>query len=139
MVHRLCRNKQGVAPISSHLIILAITVLAMVAAISASQTVIAHRHDQMGERAYVENVFFNATHVTIYIRNIGHSDITLKEAQINEVFYDIDDVDLPNPVTDPTYSVKTIVITDNFEKGIYLIRFISTRNNILGSVEVEYK
>jgi len=139
MFRKLRTKKQGVAPLTSHLIILAITVLAMVVVVNTSLTVIANRHDQMGERAYVENVFFNATNVTISIRNIGYCDITLKEAQINNKLYDIEDIELPYPATDPTYSVKSIVIADRFEKGIYQIRFISTRNNVLGSVEVEYR
>jgi hypothetical protein len=139
MFRKLRTNKQGVAPLTSHLIILAITVLAMVVVVNTSLTVIANRHDQMGERVYVENVFFNTTNVKISIRNIGYCDITLKEAQINNKLYNIEDIELPGPATDSTYSVKSIVIADSFEKGIYQIRFISTRNNVLGSVEVEYR
>jgi hypothetical protein len=110
----------------------------MILVINASQTIIEARHDQMGERAFVENVFFTPTQVTIYIRNVGHADITLKEVQINNKLYDIDDIVIPLPVSDPSYPVYIITIPDTFEHGIYLIRFISGNNNFVGITEVEY-
>jgi hypothetical protein len=134
----LRKNRRGVGPTTSHLLLLAVTVLAMVLVINSSQTIIAARHDQMGERAFVENVFFTSTQVTIYIRNVGHADITLKEAQINNNLYDIDDVVIPFPESDPSYSVYSIIISDTFEQGVYLIRFISSHNNYVGITEVEF-
>jgi hypothetical protein len=138
MKRAVLKNSRGIGPTTSHLLLLAVTVLAMILVINSSQTIIAARHDQMGERAFVENVFFTPTQVTIYIRNVGHADITLKEAQINNKVYDIDDVVIPLPENDPSYSIYSITIPDTFEHGIYLIRFISGHNNFVGITEVEF-
>jgi hypothetical protein len=137
--HRFCRRRLGLTPITSTLILLGITVFAMLIVIGYSQDIIAHQRDQMGERLVVEKVFFNPSHITLWVRNIGHGEITVTQALVNGTFHDFDPVImLPSPVYNPSANATEITIPGTYSLGVYRISLFTFRGNELGIVEVEY-
>lgn len=133
---KLFRRKRGVTPTVSAVLMISITVLSMFIVVGSSENVIQARRDQMGEKLFIENVAFNATHIQIYITNIGHGDLTVEHALVNERSYNV----VEGTVTlyegqGQRVSIENYTIDP---QGIYRIAFISLHNKDLGVTEVEY-
>ena len=133
---KLSKNKKGITPTVSTMMMMAITVLAMLLVISFSQTIINARSSQMGENLFVERVFFDSTHIRIFVSNIGHGDLTLEYAIINGEIHSLTEgkVTLQN-------EERLFVYIEDYTvdpQGIYHISFISSRGKELGVTEVEY-
>jgi hypothetical protein len=127
----------------STLILLGVTVFAMIIVIGYSQTIIAHQREQMGERLVVEKVFIEPSQISLWVRNIGHGDITVTQALVNGTFYDFWEavIVLPSPVYNPAANATEIVIyphAGTFDFGVYRISLFTFRGNELGVVEVDY-
>lgn len=138
----ILRNKRGISPILSTILLLTASVVAMLIVIAYSHNFIVITNAQMGERLCVEKVLFNATHIKIYVRNIGHGDLILENIIINETFYDLSPpITLPTPGVIPEVEIITIsydTLDGDGGKGVYSISFFTSRNNELGYTEVEY-
>jgi hypothetical protein len=127
------------SPITSTLILLGITVFAMITVIGYSNNIIAHQSAQMGERLVVEKVFFEPSQITVWVRNIGHGELTIIEALVNNTFHDFNpDILLPSPEGNPTAQATQIVIPGTYIPGIYHLSLFTSRANKLGIIEVEY-
>ena len=139
-VFKRFRSRKGLTSIMSTLILLGVTVFAMIIVIGYSQTILAHQHDQMGERLVVEKVFIEPSQISLWVRNIGHGDITVTQALVNGTFYDFWDevIVLPSPVYNPAANATEIVISGAFDFGVYRISLFTFRGNELGVVEVDY-
>jgi hypothetical protein len=90
----------------------------------------------MGERLCVENVFFSAYDIQIYLSNIGDGDVTLEYAVINGKIYEF----IAGFVTLHEHEGQFVVVED-YEvnlQGHYQISFISSHNKDLGLTGVEY-
>ncbi len=118
---------------------LAVTMFAMVAVTGYSANIISHQSAQMGERLVVEEVFIEPTKITMWVRNIGHEEITIKEALVNQTFYSFSPgITLPSPDGNPTALATEIIIYGNYEPGLYQLSLFTSRSNKLGIVTVEY-
>jgi hypothetical protein len=136
VISKLFKNKKGVAPTISAIMMVLITVISMTIAIGVGQNIITTRSEQMGERLCVEKVFFNSTHIQTYVRNTGHGDLTLENAIVNGKMYDF----FEGRVT-LFEDFGQFVFISNYDvdpQGMYVISFISSRNDGLGITEVEY-
>jgi hypothetical protein len=121
------------------MLMIVVTVVAMLVVVSFSQNVIAARNAQMGEKLTVESVSFNASHIILYVRNVGLRNIILEQVKINGVLNDLEsNIVLPSPDANFKSEVTQIALNDSFEEGVYLISFISSFNSDLGSTEIEY-
>lgn len=79
----LIRNKRAVTPVLSSLLLTIIAVAAMSLAATAAYVISDNLHQTMGERLIVEDVWFKAGGIGIYLRNIGKVDISISNSYVN--------------------------------------------------------
>jgi hypothetical protein len=85
MVRKLSRNKRGITPVLSSLLLTVIAVAGMSIAITATYVITDGLHDNMGERFIVEDVWFTADTISLYIRNVGKIAIHLDAFYVNKI------------------------------------------------------
>jgi hypothetical protein len=82
-VRKLSRNKRGVTPVLSSLLLTVIAVAGMSIAITATYVITNELHDSMGERLIVEDVWFTPGQISLYIRNVGKVSVVLVSVYVN--------------------------------------------------------
>ena len=85
MVRKLSRNKRGITPVLSSLLLTVIAVAGMSLAITATYVITDGLHDNMGERFIVEDVWFNSGQISMYIRNVGKVAITIDAVYVSKI------------------------------------------------------
>jgi hypothetical protein len=84
MFKRLLRDKRAITPVLSSLLLTVVAVAAMAIATSATYMITSNLKDNMSERAIVEDVWFkDATHISVYVRNIGKVAIRVSAVYVN--------------------------------------------------------
>jgi hypothetical protein len=97
MVKIISRNKKGITPVLSSLLLTVIAVAGMSIAITATYVITDGLHDNMGERFIVEDVWFNSDKISLYIRNVGKVAIKLDAVYVNKVAQSFSSLELePN-------------------------------------------
>jgi hypothetical protein len=87
MLERFLRNKLGVTPVLSNVLLTVVAVAAMSLATSATYVITNNMHQIMGERVTVEDVWFNSNHISIYLRNTGKVAIEVSSVYVNFTSY----------------------------------------------------
>jgi len=82
-VRKLSRNRRGVTPVLSSLLLTVIAVAGMSIAIGATYVITDGLHDNMGERLIVEEVWFTSGQVSLYVRNVGRVSINIAAVYVN--------------------------------------------------------
>ena len=82
-MRKLSRNRRGITPVLSSLLMMVIAVAGMSIAITATYVITDGLHDNMGERLIVEDVWFTPTQVSLYLRNVGKVSIKIDAVYIN--------------------------------------------------------
>jgi len=82
-VRNLLRNRKGITPVLSSLLLMVIAVAAMSIAITATYVITDNLHDIMGERFIVEDVWFTTGQISIYLRNVGKVSIKIVAVYVN--------------------------------------------------------
>jgi hypothetical protein len=82
-VRKLSRNRRGVTPVLSSLLLTVIAVAGMSIAVSATYVITDGLHDNMGERVIVEDVWFTPDQVSLYVRNVGRVTIIVDGVYVN--------------------------------------------------------
>jgi len=82
-VRNLLRNRKGITPVLSSLLLMLIAVAAMSIAVTATYVITDNLHDTMGERFIVENVWFTTGQISIYLRNVGKVSIKIVAVYVN--------------------------------------------------------
>ena len=82
-MRKLTRNRRGITPVLSSLLMTVIAVAGMSIAITATYVITDGLHDNMGERLIVEDVWFTSNQVSLYIRNVGKVSIEVAAVYIN--------------------------------------------------------
>jgi FlaG/FlaF family flagellin (archaellin) len=82
-VTNLFRNKRAITPVLSSLLLTVITVAAMSLVAAAAYVISDNLHQTMGERFIVEDVWFRAYSIDIYLRNVGKVDLTISSVYVN--------------------------------------------------------
>ena len=77
------RNRRGITPVLSNLLLMVIAVAAMSIAITATYVITGNLHDTMGERFIIEDVWFTTGKISIYIRNVGKVSIKIATVYID--------------------------------------------------------
>ena len=85
MVRKLSRNKRGITPVLSSLLLTVIAVAGMSIAITATYVITDGLHDNMSARFIVEDVWFNTDKISLYIRNVGKVASNLDAVYVNNV------------------------------------------------------
>lgn len=84
-VRRLLRNRRGITPVLSNLLLTVLAVAAMSIAVSATYVITDNLHNNMGERFIVEDVWFTTGQVSIYIRNVGRVSIKIAAVYVDRI------------------------------------------------------
>lgn len=76
-------NKKGITPVLSNILLMVIAVAGMSIVMTATYVITSNLREIMGERFIVEDVWFKAGEVSLYLRNIGKVPIKIGEVYIN--------------------------------------------------------
>jgi Flp pilus assembly pilin Flp len=131
MVRRLLRDKRGITPVLSSLLLTVVAVAAMAIATSATYVITTNLRENMSERVIVEDVWFNnATHtVDAYVRNIGKVNIRVSGAYINHTSQSFN-----SPFRLELNGHDWLSITYNWSSGdLYYIDIVTTRGTHVAS------
>ena len=82
-MRKLSRNRRGITPVLSSLLMTVIAVAGMSIAITATYVITDGLHDNMGERLIVEDVWFTSDQVSLYLRNVGKVSINVAAVYVN--------------------------------------------------------
>jgi hypothetical protein len=82
-VRKLLRNRRGVTPVLSSLLLTVIAVAVMSIAITATYVITDQLHDSMGERLIIEDVWFTPDQVSLYLRNVGKVSVEVASVYVN--------------------------------------------------------
>jgi len=82
-VRNVLRNKRGLTPVLSTLLLMVIAVAAMSIAITATYVITGNLHDTMGERLIVEDAWFTTGKISFYLRNVGKVSIRIVAVYVN--------------------------------------------------------
>jgi flagellin-like protein len=82
-LRNILRNRRGITPVLSSLLLMVIAVAAMSIAITATYVITDNFHDTMGERFIVEDVWFTTGKISIYLRNVGKVSIKVATVYVD--------------------------------------------------------
>jgi len=82
-MRNVLRNRRGITPVLSSILLMVIAVAAMSIAITATYVITGNLHDIMGERLTVEDVWFRTGEISIYLRNVGKVSIKIAAVYVN--------------------------------------------------------
>jgi hypothetical protein len=82
-VRKLSRNRRGITPVLSSLLMTVIAVAGMSIAITATYVITDGLHDNMGERFIVEDVGFTSGQISLYLRNVGKVSVNVDAVYVN--------------------------------------------------------
>lgn len=80
---KISGNKKGIAPVLSNILLMVIAVAGMSIAMTATYVITSNLREIMGERFIVEDVWFKAGEVNLYLRNVGKVPIKMGAVYIN--------------------------------------------------------
>ena len=77
------RNKRGVTPVLSNVLLTVVAVAAMSLATSATYVITENMRQIMGERVIAEDVWFTSDGISVYVRNVGKVAIEVSSVYVN--------------------------------------------------------
>lgn len=82
---RIFRDKRGITPVLSNLLLTVVAVAAMAIATSATYVITTNLRENMSERVIVEDVWFNnyTNNIGIYVRNVGKVAVYITAVYVN--------------------------------------------------------
>jgi hypothetical protein len=85
LLKRWVRNKRGITPVLSSLLLTVIAVAAMALATTATYVITTNLRETMSERLIIEDVWFNNSTgmIQVYMRNTGKVAIHVSEVYVN--------------------------------------------------------
>ncbi len=84
-MRKLSRNRRGITPVLSSLLMTVIAVAGMSIAIAATYVITDGLHNNMGERLIVEDVWFTSDEILLYLRNVGRVLVKIDAIYVNRV------------------------------------------------------
>jgi hypothetical protein len=130
MVKRLLRDKRAITPVFSSLLLTVVAVAAMTIATSATYVITTNLKDNMSERVVVEDVWFkDATHLAVYVRNVGKVAVRVSNVYINH-----ERVELDAPFRLELDDHRSLNIEYSWSSGeLYYIDIVTNRGNHVAS------
>jgi hypothetical protein len=130
MFKRLLRDKRAITPVLSSLLLTVIAVAAMSIATSATYMITTNLKENMSERVIVEDVWFNdATHIAVYVRNIGKVAIRVSSVYVNHTSQSYN-----SPFRLALDEPYGLTINYNWSSGeLYYIDIVTSRGNHVAS------
>jgi len=93
-MRRLLKNKKGITPVLSSVLMMLIAVAGMSIAITATYVITTNYHDIMGERFIIEDVYFRTGGISIYLRNTGKIALKFVSVYVNNTAQSVTALDL---------------------------------------------
>ena len=133
-MRKLSRNRRGITPVLSSLLMTVIAVAGMSIAITATYVITDGLHDNMGERFIVENVWFTGDNdqISLYLRNVGKVSIKVAAVYVNRT----DRSFTPSlELEQGKHGWLTVTVTDGWSAGsVYEVKVVTRR----GTIVVDY-
>jgi Flp pilus assembly pilin Flp len=84
-LNRFFRNKRGITPVLSNLLLTVIAVAVMALATTATYVITTNLRENMSERFFVEDLWFNNStgNIDVYLSNIGKVAIHVSAVYVN--------------------------------------------------------
>ncbi len=127
---RLLRNKRGITPVLSNLLLTVIAVAAMALATTATYVITTNLRETMSERLLIEDVWFNNSTGTIqiYLRNTGKVAIHVSGVYINRTARQF-----PRPFDLEVYQHRWLNVSETWTDGsVCNIDIVTTRGTHVG-------
>jgi len=93
-MRKLSRNRRGITPVLSSLLLTVIAVAGMSIAVTATYVITDGLHESMGERLIVEDVWFTTDQVSLYLRNVGKVSIKVAAVYVNRTYQSFTSLEL---------------------------------------------
>ena len=77
------RNRRGVTPVMSNVLLVVVAVAAMSLAASATYVITNNMRQIMGERVIAEDVWFTSSGIMVYLRNTGKVAVEVSSVYVN--------------------------------------------------------
>jgi len=90
----LLKNKRAITPVLSSVLMMLIAVAGMSIAITATYVITTNYHDIMGERFIIEDVYFRAGGISIYLRSTGKVALKFVSVYVNNTAQTVAALDL---------------------------------------------
>ena len=124
---RFLRNKSGVTPVLSNVLLTVVAVAAMSLAASATYVITDNMHQIMGERIIPEDVWFTSNHISIYLRNTGKVGIEVSSVYVNFTSHSF------TPITLEVGEHGWLNVTSNWKANtLYHINVVTSRGTKIG-------
>jgi len=122
---RIFRDRKGVTPVLSNVLLMVIAVAGMSIAMTATYVITSNLREIMGERFIVEDVWFKTDDtITVYIRNVGKMAIEISAVYVNHITQSFSSLQLE--VNEHNW----LNITHDWVAGsIYYINIVTRRGN----------
>jgi len=122
---RLVRNKKGITPVLSNVLLMVIAVAGMSIAMTATYLITNNLKEIMGERFIVEDVWFKTGNtIAVYIRNVGKMAIEISAVYVNYTLQSFSSLKLE------VGKHSWLNITYNWSSGsVYYINIVTRRGN----------
>lgn len=122
---RVFRNRRGITPVLSNVLLMVVAVAGMSIAMTAAYVITNNLREIMGERFIVEDVWFKDSNtIAIYIRNVGKMAIEISSVYVNNTL---------RPAPSFTLEVNKhnwLNITYDWSSGsFYYINIVTRRGN----------
>ena len=84
-LRRFSRNKRGITPVLSNLLLTVVAVGIMALATSATYIITTDLRENMSERTVIEDIWFasSPTEISVYVRNVGKVSIHISGVYVN--------------------------------------------------------
>ena len=130
-MRKLSRNRRGITPVLSSLLMTVIAVAGMSIAITATYVITDGLHDNMGERLIVEDVWFTGDYdqISLYLRNVGKVSIKVAAVYVNRTDRSFTSLELEQGKHD-----WLTVPYDWSEGSVYEVKVVTRR----GTIVVDY-
>jgi hypothetical protein len=122
---RMFRDKKGITPVLSNVLLMVIAVAGMSIAMTATYVITNNLKEIMGERFVVEDVWFQTPNtIAAYIRNVGKMAITISSVYVNNTLRSF------SPLQLEVDEQNWLNITYDWHSGYtYYINFVTRRGN----------
>lgn len=127
---RMWRDKRGITPVLSSLLLTVIAVAAMALATTATYVITTNLRETMSERITIEDVWFsNSTgNIHIYLRNVGKVAIHVSNVYINHTSQSF-----TKPVSLEMAQHGWLDISKSWvQGGLYYVDIVTTRGTHVG-------
>jgi hypothetical protein len=81
-------DRRAITPVLSSLLLTVVAVAAMAIATTATYVVTTSLRDEMSERVIVEDMWFNTSGISAYLRNVGKVAVQISRVYVNHTVQD---------------------------------------------------